>query len=307
MQDVKKNRSLYIGGSDIPIILGISPFKTRWELLQEKAQILEDEFEGNHYTEYGNIMEEKIRNYINENEEDKFVEGKHIYGNIRIHTDGENKTTILEIKTTSNIKESIEEYNVYLAQLLFYMKCENKSKGKLAIYKRPDNFDEEFDINNLLIYDIDIKDYEYMLFKIDIAVKNFLEDLSKLKENPLLEEEDLIPNELVVVSNEIVALEIQLSKYKEIEKQQKEAKEKLYNLMLKNQVKKWETPNGIKITLVEGKEETSEIVQEFDLEGFKIENEELYNQYIKDVVKTKKGSKGYVKITIPQGDKKDGK
>ena len=54
---VKEDRNLYIGGSDVPIILGISPFKTRYELLLEKAQIEESMFEGNAYTEYGNVME----------------------------------------------------------------------------------------------------------------------------------------------------------------------------------------------------------------------------------------------------------
>ena len=47
------NRDKYIGGSDISAIMGISPFKTRWEVLQEKAGLLESEFTGNKYTEYG--------------------------------------------------------------------------------------------------------------------------------------------------------------------------------------------------------------------------------------------------------------
>ena len=37
MQDtVAKDRHKYIGGSDIPIIMGISPFKSRYDLLLEK-------------------------------------------------------------------------------------------------------------------------------------------------------------------------------------------------------------------------------------------------------------------------------
>ena len=51
MQDVTKDRHKYIGGSDIPIIMGISDFKTRFDLLLEKAQLKEDDFEGNVYTE----------------------------------------------------------------------------------------------------------------------------------------------------------------------------------------------------------------------------------------------------------------
>ena len=39
MQDVTKDRDKYVGGSDVPIIMGLSPFKTRFELAQEKAGI----------------------------------------------------------------------------------------------------------------------------------------------------------------------------------------------------------------------------------------------------------------------------
>ena len=59
--DVTIDRDKYIGGSDIPATMGISPFKTRWDLLQEKAGLKADEFTGNQYTEYGKIMEPQIR------------------------------------------------------------------------------------------------------------------------------------------------------------------------------------------------------------------------------------------------------
>ena len=51
MQDVRIDRNLYIGGSDIPIIMGISPFKKRFDLLLEKAGLKENDFDGNQYTE----------------------------------------------------------------------------------------------------------------------------------------------------------------------------------------------------------------------------------------------------------------
>ena len=41
MDTVRDERWRYIGGSDIPAIMGISPFKTRFQLLQEKAQIID--------------------------------------------------------------------------------------------------------------------------------------------------------------------------------------------------------------------------------------------------------------------------
>ena len=92
---VKQDRQKWIGGSDIPIIMGISPFTSRFDLLLYKAGLQENEFEGNEYTKYGNIMEPKIRNYINELYNTNFVEGKHEDDKLgfRCHTDGENEDT----------------------------------------------------------------------------------------------------------------------------------------------------------------------------------------------------------------------
>ena len=47
MQAVTIDRDKYIGGSDIPIILGISHFKSRFDLLLEKAGLQENEFRSN--------------------------------------------------------------------------------------------------------------------------------------------------------------------------------------------------------------------------------------------------------------------
>ena len=93
MQNVTIDRNKYIGGSDIPIILGISSFKSRWQLLQEKAGIAENTFSGNIYTEYGNVMEEKIRAYVNQESGKNFVEDMVIDGNLRGHLDGWNEET----------------------------------------------------------------------------------------------------------------------------------------------------------------------------------------------------------------------
>ena len=82
MQAVTVDREKYIGGSDIPIIMEISPFKTRFDLLLEKAQLKENTFLGNEYTEFGNELEAKIRNYINIQKLSKkpYVEDKKIVG-----------------------------------------------------------------------------------------------------------------------------------------------------------------------------------------------------------------------------------
>lgn len=191
MQDVRTDRNKYIGGSDIPIIMNISPFKKRFDLLLEKADLLENEFEGNMYTEYGNILEPKIREYINKLKNTNYIEYKKIDGNIRCHLDGFNEVSVLEIKTTSQVRKKVSSYKKYLVQLLFYMQTMKVDKGLLAVYERPRDFCEEFHEERLQVFDIDIKDYEELLKDINAAVKKFIEDLEKVKENPFIEEWEL--------------------------------------------------------------------------------------------------------------------
>lgn len=297
-KSVKEDREKFVGGSDISIIMGISPFKTRYELLLEKAGLKEDDFEGNQFTEYGNMMEEKIRSYINKKYDTAFVEGKHIEGDIRCHTDGENKDYILEIKTTSEIHENIDDYKTYLVQLLFYMYHTKRHLGMLAVYKRPEDFNEEFEKERLHIYSVKIEDYEELIYKINNAVDQFRIDLQKLKENPFLTEEDLLPIDLTKISYEIIALENKLKEYKKMEQEQKELKEQLKKAMEEKGIKSWQTPNGAKITLVEdGKDKE---VMKFNENKFKEENEDIYNKYLE--TKIQKGKNGYVLITLPKED-----
>ena len=147
--------------SDVPIIMGLSPFKTRWQLLQEKAGIVQNNFSGNAYTEYGNVMEPKIRDYINKMFNCNFVEDKEEHGFMRYHYDGlDRKATLaLEIKTTSQIYEDISGYKKYLVQLLTGIKMAGINAGILAVYERPENFDEEFDARRVTLFSIGFDEY----------------------------------------------------------------------------------------------------------------------------------------------------
>ena len=301
MQDVTIDRNLYIGGSDIPIILGISPFKKRFDLLLEKAGLKHNEFSGNEYTEYGNILEPKIREFINLTEKKPFVEDKKIIGDIRCHVDGYNqKDTILEIKTTSQVHESVDEYKLYLCQLLFYMSVYEAKRGKLAVYERPKDFNEEFDEKRLTTYDINFKDYKELVEDILQAVDQFRKDLIKVKENPFITEEELQPKEVIELSNKVVELESKLLAFKELEKQYNNFKNELFNSMEEYGIKTWKTNNGTRITRIATTEDKVEKIQEFNVDKFKEENEELFNKYVEEKEITKKGKKGFVKITLPQ-------
>lgn len=192
---VKENRQNYLGGSDLVALLGISPYKTRFELLQEKAGLKPIEDVENEYTTYGNTLEPLIRNYVNENFGKNYREDKLEIENdvlsIRCHFDGIYRQSILEIKTTGTLKKTIEDYKGYLVQLLFYMINAKKDKGMLCVYKRDKDFNEVFNSNNLQIFLIDIDNFKNLVWEIETEVERFRNDLKKLKENPFLTEEEL--------------------------------------------------------------------------------------------------------------------
>lgn len=298
--DVTIDRQLYIGGSDIPVIMGLSPFKTRYELLLEKAGLRENDFTGNRYTVYGQKIEPQIREYINSQMPTgyEFEPNRVTNGDIRCHTDGFNGECVLEVKSTSHIYETVDEYKIYLVQLLKYMEENHVEKGMLAVYERPDDLDVDFDPTRLRVFTIEAKDYKTLTEEINSEIDHFRADLKRLKENPLLCEEDFQPNELVRLSHKAIAFEYQMAEFKELEKRYKEMKQALFEAMQKHDVKSWEMPNGTRITRVDGTEASTETVTEFDVEAFKAENTELFAKYQKTVTKKKSGRAGYVKITL---------
>lgn len=295
MQDVTKDRDKYIGGSDIAAILNISKFKTRWQLLKEKAGVEESSFAGNVYTEYGNELEPKIREYVNAELDHHFVEGKVIEDYLRYHADGVdfNDKCVLEIKTTSDIHDDIWVYKHYLCQLLMGMWMYNYKRGVLAVYHRPDDFNKNFDSDRLQIFTIRYEQFEEFWKEIFSEIKRFREDWLKLMENPLTTEEEFQPKEIVEIADKVLILESQIEIYKQIEKEYKDAKENLKAGMEMYNIKTWTTPGGTKITLVPDGEQTTE--KKFNEKQFKEEHPKLYEKYCEEV--TKKGKAGYVRIT----------
>ncbi|KRN88736.1 YqaJ viral recombinase family protein [Ligilactobacillus ceti] len=304
---VTEKRHRYIGGSDIPILMEISFFKSRMELLKEKAGLVKNEFQGNEYTEYGNLLEPKIREYINQSykgdpfKEDSFIgvlspsDGESL--DFRCNVDGINKDSVLEIKTTSNVKTKLEDYKTYLVQLLFYMVNAKKHKGILAVYERSDfSIPETIDEAKLKVYEIKLSDYEEMVDEILESVARFQQDLMALKENPSMTEEDFMPALIVENSKKIVALENQLKGFKKLEAELKAVKEELFEAMKAYGVRKWSTPNGVSFSRVD---ETQSIKKVIDEESLKVSHPRIYKKYLMEKVSKRKG---YVRITINENN-----
>lgn len=295
-ETVTKDREKFIGGSDLAGIMGLSPFIDRWTLLQQKAGLKERDFFGNEYTRYGDELEPVIRSYINETYCRDFEPAVKIDGDLRGNCDGIDEGGLLEIKTTSHVHETLDGYKGYLVQVLFYMKIFNVQHAMLAVYHRNEDFSTDFDPSRLQVIPIDIKDHLDTMDEVEQAIEMFRKDLSELRENPLLCEEDFMPNEIVEVTNKIMELENQLAAYKQMENQLKEFKSELKVKMEEYGIKTWRLYNGTKITLVP--DGADKEVEEIDTKSLQKDHPELFGErspYVKR--KLKKGRSGHVRIT----------
>ena len=299
--DVSQDRDKYIGGSDIPAILGISKFTTRWQLLLEKAGLEERTFAGNRFTEYGHIIEPQIREHINRTYGTEFIPNRIINGDLRLHTDGFNGACVLEIKSTSDIHPTVDGYKSYLVQLVKYVEENGVKRGILAVYHRPEDMNPVFDSERLQVFEIPLDDYQNLLAHVNREIEKFRCDLERLKENPLLSEQDFLPaGNLVALADKVAKFEIQLAQLKEIEAQCKEAKKQLFNEMVKRNVKTWTMPSGTKLTMVAEVPGGTKTVTEFDEGAFKAEHPALYEQFLRQKEKKTNGKSGYVLITVPK-------
>ena len=293
---VTKDRDKFIGGSDLAGIMGLSPFIDRWTLLQQKAGLKERDFFGNEYTRYGDELEPIVRDYINEKYCRDFEPAVKIDGDLRGNCDGIDEGGLLEIKTTSHVYDTLDGYKGYLVQILFYMKIFNVQHAMLAVYHRNEDFSTDFDPSRLQVIPIDIKDHLDTMEEVEQAIEMFRKDLAELRENPLLCEEDFMPNEIVEVTGKIIELENQLAAYKQMEAELKEFKSKLKVAMEEYGIKTWRLYDNTKITLVPDGEDKE--VEEIDLKALQKDHPELFGEGSKYVKrKRKKGRSGYVRIT----------
>lgn len=277
--NVTENRQLYVGGSDVPVILGLSKYKTQFQLAQEKVGIVAPDHSTNPYIQYGNKLEPVIREYINTMNSlhfhpDTFIDKENM---LRSNVDGiddENKI-LLEIKTHgSNPTEK-----VYEAQMQLYFHQTGCEFGWLAMYHRPKDFDLEFDRERLVVKEIERDDAA--IEKILDSIETFWIRVEYLKENPDMTESEYysIGNDVDKLVNRVEKFELQMMQFKVqaklLEDQQKEYRDKLYQKMEENDIKKIDTGN-IVITRVLPTERKS-----VDSKRLKEEQPDIYEEYLK--------------------------
>lgn len=148
-ETVEIDRSQYIGGSDIPIILGISGFTKPNKLAQLKNKVIPYENKKTLYTEFGHIFEPFIREVANKKFNMNTVpccKTSEELG-LRANCDGydSKNSLLLEVKTNNGEHEDKTDY---IVQIHFYMAMYDVKKCILAEYGRTK--EEEEVINELL-------------------------------------------------------------------------------------------------------------------------------------------------------------
>lgn len=299
---VKDNRDYWIGGSDIPAIMGVSSFSTTFELAKDKLGLTpsgdsKDIFMEK-YVDFGNTMEPLVRDYINEKYGVSYEPISHKLEDerIRVNVDGFDinaPTPLLEIKTYGDSFRG-EEFEW---QIQAYMYALNVDKCLLVGYHRTkpeslfsfDDFDMEFKPEN--ITEILVTREQGMIDEMLERVPKFIEQLEHLRENPDYSEMDFTlalgdNQELATRMNEFDETIRQFNQIKELVAREKEIKEEMRQLMLAHDIVTIETDEN---RLTASSDTTS---MRFDSKAFKSDHPELFEKY-----QTPSSRKGSLRVT----------
>lgn len=256
--NITTNRHKYIGGSDLPNILGynLKYGTTPYLWARQKAKLDPNDFKGNMYTRYGHLMEPTIRDYINEIQGTDFIEATKVIEVLKLrgNTDGIDRENnlILEVKT-HGVEFDREQY---YPQIQFYMEVFNIDQCWLVGYERPEHFytgvDLEID-SEKEFFDLTF-DPERITIEVVERDKDFWNTIydrilafqkgTALLLNAEYPTEDIFNrafygNDLIVTTNKINRLEKKIATMKDTEKELKEEKEKLYRLFEDRGIKKF--------------------------------------------------------------------
>lgn len=142
----REERKLGIGGSDIPIIMGLSPYKTPYQLYLEKSGIIEDNQEINESQYWGNCLEGVIREEFSKRNKISIETPETIihpfYDFMRANIDGyiPDWDAVLEIKCSSSFKSDdwgtigTDEIPIqHIIQVAYYCALTNSNVAYIAV------------------------------------------------------------------------------------------------------------------------------------------------------------------------------
>lgn len=152
-------RSFKIGASDIPVIVGVSPYKTPLQLYREKVEFFD--LKTNPSMEFGKRNEENIRNSLNEMLKTNFIPSVYQLEEFPwaiCSLDGEYEDTFLEIKCANAddhklaIDGKVPAH--YMPQLQWQFFVSGLSKGIYCSYHNKDIIYFHVERDNVMIADL---------------------------------------------------------------------------------------------------------------------------------------------------------
>lgn len=304
--DVTVDRHLWIGGSDIPSMMGKGSFGDAYDLMVGKfggvlnLDVEDDKGFMGKYIEYGNVMEPKIRKWWNRNHGFNFEEAValDVAKGFRANVDGYDfeSNKLIEIKTHGDTLR-MEEYEM---QCQFYMHVFGLKDMVLLTYEREKDekndmefFNKRFKASRLNTYEIkyDVDFINRMLASINkftsVAQKFIDSDGTLTREEVLsLMIDDIVTKEIIAQTNALYVLEQELNELKDKEKQYNEMKKAMLAKMEEHGVYSLETDN-YKFSYVAPSTSST-----FDSAKFKKENPETVEKYQKT-----SNRKGYIRVS----------
>ena len=230
----KEQRLKCIGGSEFGAVLGLSPYKKRFELVLEKAGVIVDNFEGNEATRRGEKLEDSVIELFEKttglnvaHRQQEFTYQPENCLTLKCHVDGitsndyvfEAKTTDIKSKTWNN---GIPAY--YEAQLDFNCYLAKKEKAYIAVGYCNGEKIEKFEffeyvpklfsmdiINACQVFTIDVNFYRNTY-----GVINNGKVVNSEFSNSLIEELEIINDKIKEINQQAKVYE---SRKKEIEEQ----------------------------------------------------------------------------------------
>lgn len=117
-------------------------------------------------------------------------------------------------------------------------------------------------------------------------------------------EKDLVKvnKEIVGLVSKLSALENKIKEIKELEVQYDTFKKKLFEVMVNNDITKYETPNGVVFTIVKASTDKVKLEPKFNEDKFREENPKLYKKYVEIIEKITKGKASYLRVTVPKNE-----
>jgi len=297
INEVKEHREKWLGGSDLPAVLGYSPYKSRYDLVYEKAGKKTPDAPSNMYIDFGVEMEDKIREAFNSHFGLKWepITSRVSELGIRCNLDGycAEDNSVLEIKTATDVEKALTNKG-YMAQLLLYMLVVKADKGYLCVYHN-DEFDTEFVSSRMdwveftpeqLIELLNLQD-EQNVFSI---ISKFWDDVKLAREtNELIAEQEFLPQNVQEVADKVREIEVAMSTMKE---QYETYKQSLLDQMTEHNIKQINLLDGTKITRVDP---TVSITKKWDDDALKLKLKDEVGLY---QVSKETNRKGSVRITL---------